>query len=78
MTALTRRTFQRNGRIGLALFAAVPIIGVLLLSASLSLFMVVLLVLLLAGAFAAGFALLTRKLRSGNPSQTVLLRDKVR
>ncbi len=66
MNALQRRSVQRKGWLGLAAFAAIPLVGVAMLSASMSLFMVVLLGTLLAGAYAAGLALLSMKLGSGD------------
>lgn len=63
--ALDRRSLQRKGWLGLAAFAAIPVVGLVLLSASLSLFTVVLLSTVVVGAFAAGFALLSQKLRGG-------------
>ena len=63
MHAIERRSIERKGWLGLTALAAVPVVGVLLLSASLSLFFVVLLSLLLCGAVAVGLALLSAKLR---------------
>ncbi len=64
MNAMERRSVQQKGWLGLAVLASLPVIGVVMLSASLSLFLVVLLILLLCGAFAVGFALLSAKLRA--------------
>ena len=63
MNLIERRSIQRKSWLGLIALAAVPVIGIVLLSASLSLFFVVLLTLLLCGAFLAGFALLSAKFR---------------
>ena len=65
MNALERRSVQRKGWLGLAVFAVIPVVGVLLLSASFSLFMVVLLGGLLLGAFTLDGALLKRQLQAG-------------
>lgn len=61
--SVQRKSMQRNGCIGFACLVALAAGGVSLLSASLSLFFVVLLAALLCGAFAVGFALLPAKLR---------------
>ncbi len=63
MNAIERRSVQQKGWLGLTVLAALPVMGVLMLSTSLSLFLVVLLVVLLCSAFAVGFALLSAKLR---------------
>ena len=64
MNATQRRSIQRKGWLGLAVFAAIPLIGVGLLTASFSLFMVVLLAALLLGAFSLGGFLLRRQIQS--------------
>ncbi len=64
MNAIQRRSIQRKGWLGLAVFAAIPLIGVGLLTASFSLFMVVLLAALLLGAFSLGGILLRRQIQS--------------
>ena len=71
MNALQRRSVQRRGWLGLAVFAAIPVIGIALLTASFSLFMVVLLAALLLGAFGLGGALLRRQLRGGDRRDAV-------
>lgn len=65
MNTLERRSVQRKGWFGLAVFAAIPLVGVALLTASFDLFMVVLLATLLLGTFALGGALLWRQLQAG-------------
>ena len=64
MNAIERRSVQRKGWLGLAIFAAIPLIGVGLLTASFSLFMVLLLAALLLGAFSLGGVLLRRQIQS--------------
>ncbi len=54
MNAMERRSVQQKGWLGFAVLAGLPMIGVLMLSASLSLFLVALLISLLCGAFAVG------------------------
>ena len=70
MNGIQRRSVQRKGWMGLAVFAAIPLVGVALLTASFSLFMVILLSVLLLGAFSLGGFLLRQQLqatkRNGN------------
>ena len=71
MNALERRSIQRKGWLGLAVFAAIPIVGVALLTASFSLLMVVLLGGVLLGAFALGGGLLKRQLQAGKRNRVI-------
>ena len=65
MNALERRSIQRKGWLGLAVFAAIPVVGIAMLTASYSLFMIMLLAALLVGVFGLGGALLKQQLQAG-------------
>lgn len=78
MNAYERRSIQRKGWLGLAGFAAVPLVGIILLSASFSLFMILLLAALLLGAFALGGMLLTLQLRAGQRVHAVAMQRSPR
>lgn len=71
MNALERRSVQRKGWLGLAVLAAIPVIGIALLTASFSLFMVILLGIVLLGAFVTGGVLLRWQFRFGKRENTI-------
>ena len=64
MTAIERRSFERKGWAGLAVLAAIPLVGVTLLSASINLFFSVLLAMVLLATAAVGVTLLRWKLKT--------------
>ena len=64
MTVIERRSFERKGWAGLAALAAVPLLGVTLLSASMNLFFSVLLATVLLATAAIGITLLRWKLKA--------------
>ena len=71
MNALERRSVQRKGWLGLGVFALIPVVGIALFTASMSLFFAILLGVILVGTFAIGGFMLKRQLQLGKRGNTI-------